>query len=440
MEPPQQRPALAGRPCTCKAPPLVGSLAQQQEQEQLLKNLTGCGWSHIRICQDQESDAWVASSLLQQSAMEWKQRLVSYFDDPTMFTQSSASGITFRESESGKPGTVEPKRSLEVQRLKVDTDNGASPGSQNKPNNNNSCHAVYEDLLGLTDVLHQVACAVRRACDLPPQIFLEESSSDTANAIDLMRVFFYDAVDRPDDAATSLSLGSNAHTDWGALTVVWQAPSNDCSTEDCLQTYCHAHQKWIPVMAPTPPTAPSLAYWDFVVHVGDLTSLSAGNALQRYCSQQQDQSAGYDSTDRDLGGSTTNPSNASSVTSPVSPSVVVWPSPCHRVVSPTTQRRLSLVYFAYPPSTVSLQNMEEAMFWWWSRNLALTMNSNHHPNISNIQVPFDDYFILKNQSTSDGDDELGDHPGKDHARSVYRAIVNQPIRQVLQEKWQQVQR
>jgi hypothetical protein len=475
----QQNKSIAGRPCTCEAPPLVdltrGTSEQNKAQQQqlLLKNLTRCGWSHIRICSDttttdQESKvSSVVSSLLQQSPKEWKERLVSYFDDPEI-TQSSTSsstttGITFRAAESGKPGTVEPKRSLEVQRRRSTCETTSADDHHNNKSDGNA--VLYEDLWGLTNVLHHVACTVREALDLPPQVFLEEKSSD-ADTIDLMRVFYYDAADRPDSdggfgddqqqqqaAATTTSLGSNAHTDWGSFTVVWQAYGDQDSSsvnDDCLQTYCHEHQKWIPVMAaPSPPTTQTSSktcYWDFVVHVGDLTSISAGLGLERYSfSQQQKQHlAANESSDKNFPIGNHNPIKASP-TSPISPPLVVWPSPCHRVVSPITHRRLSLVYFAYPPPTVSLDDMEDAMEKWWAthplaRNAQSMKGDNmSHPLVNTI--PWDDYFILKNQSSSIDKETLGDNLSrKKTAHDTYQKIARLPVRQVLQEKWQQVQR
>ena len=186
-----------------------------------------------------------------------------------------------------------------------------------------------------------------------------------------------------------------------SFTVVWQDQVGG------LQTYCHACQKWMDVgtVATTAQQQQQQhdgTSWDFVVHVGDFTSICVGRALEEEAAATQDKTK----EEHDLS------------------SCVVWPSPKHRVVSPTQQRRLSLVYFAYPPAAASLQSMQEKLSRWCRSNLAWTSKS--------IRVPWEDYYVLQNQSSQ----------GKRDVRpsEMYKKIASLPVKDVLLEKWNQVQR
>ena len=228
-----------------------------------------------------------------------------------------------------------------------------------------------------------------------------------------MRVFYYHTVDESpssdDDKVNSNKsssvLGSSEHTDWGSLTVVWQDQVGG------LQTFCHACEKFHDV---TPP--PSLHgdsdhnTWDFVVHVGDLTSICLNLALM-----EQD-------------------NNTSNDPSSVSASRIVWPSPKHRVLSPTKERRLSLVYFAYPPACATMQRLQKDLHGWCrSTTTTTTLSSSFVPESrSQIRVPWEDYYLLRNQS-SHGQDI-------DDPHTMYEKLAALPIDAVLQEKWNQVQR
>jgi len=235
-----------------------------------------------------------------------------------------------------------------------------------------------------TRALHSVAVAVTRVLKLPPNLLLKEEdchctmNEQTCN-IDLLRVFFYDDV-TDNDAS---SLGSSPHTDWGSWTVVWQDDVGG------LQTYCHAHERWASV--PAPPLEESRVF--FVVHVGDVTSLAMGHAS----------SAAVKSNEQD------------SIQAPT----VVWPSPRHRVLSPRCSvPRASLVYFAYPPPGVSMKAMEESLAGYYKADL-------------HAAVPYDEYFVLQNQSTT----------GSTRSpKETYSAIRLRPLNSVFDEKWQQVQR
>lgn len=197
----------------------------------------------------------------------------------------------------------------------------------------------------------------------------------------MLRVFYYDAA-----VENNESLGSSPHTDWGSLTVVWQDDVGG------LQTYCHVHDKWVDV--PAPALEESRVF--FVVHVGDVTSLAMGHAVG--------------------GGEATSSED--------SQTVVLWPSPKHRVLSPTgvgSNPRASLVYFAYPPPGISLKDMEEALVEYTKTESAVAV------------VPYDEYFVLQNQSTTNGSSRLT-------PKETYTTIRSRNLDEVFDEKWLQVQR
>ena len=424
---------MTRRPCTCQAPPGVvdvtnifdamdqdpeapsnaaADIRNEETRSLLLDNLTRYGWSYVRITISKDStitnDTTTTRRLLGQTPDEWKRRLVSYFcDDFLQGNQHSIPGITYRAAESGKPGTVEPKQSLEVTRWPPDT--GAIDTDT----------AVVEDLQALTQVLHRVACAVRNALHLPRDVLLDEPPNPPKNPtraapFDLLRVFYYDVVkENVNDNNSPARLGSSEHTDWGSFTVVWQ--DDTAEVESCLQTYCLHHEQWVNVEAPPPPAVaeadPNTRTWDFVVHVGDLTSLAMGVALQKM-QQEMQQTKELASTSDDSDETTT----------------VLWPSPRHRVVSPTTQKRLSLVYFCYPPAATSLEQMQQEMTTWWA-------SQGNPSTCATVQIPFDDYYLLKNQSSEGTEDASRNNP-----RAVYDSLKSLNVSQVLQEKWKQVQR
>ena len=178
-------------------------------------------------------------------------------------------------------------------------------------------------------------------------------------------------------ATSQKAMGSSPHTDWGSWTILWQ------DSVGGLETYCRACQKWIPV---TPPTPSEKNEWQCIVHVGDMASLALNN--------------------------NNNNNNAS---------CVCWPSPKHRVVS-SKEERVSLVYFGYPPANSSITDIQNALADW---------------NVSRRgrRLPLNEYYLLHNQSTSSNDDD-----SMGTSVSIYRSIQSMPTKQVIQEKWNQVQR
>ncbi|GAX09568.1 hypothetical protein FisN_16Lh265 [Fistulifera solaris] len=144
-----------------------------------------------------------------------------------------------------------------------------------------------------------------------------------------------------------------------------------------LQTYCRSCELWTDV-TPVPNT--------FVVHCSDITSL----ALQ-----------------------------------------TEWPSPLHRVLSPKHERRASLVYFGYPPRHLSLKNI--------AGSLSSFRDPQHRQSNDDDSAPsefseetLECYSLLQNQALGKGASSAAKHQ--------LERIYNMPIQQIIQDKWQQVQR
>ena len=334
-----------------------------------------------------------------------------------------------------------------------------------------------------TKALHSVASTIIHSLDIPSQLALQEEScrcslnnsnaADTANKtdlatsscqskrcnIDLLRVFRYDAISSPQDnnnndeqrqsmQATPTILGSSPHSDWGTLTVVYQ------DTKGGLQTYCHVCDKWSDVEAVSDVSTGTTTKKNdsrtcsLFVHVGDFLSLASIN--------NEGESKSYPPK---------------------------WPSPRHRVLCPTINEdrtnnshhqsisssrnvkdkadycRRSLVYFAYPPPNVTLEDVKRVV----SPLVAVAST----PSSSSVQSTINDlekddnscvefynhYSLLHNQSQQQslGEKEEveweegcsssnGDTNNTTAAMQTYHQIKNIPFDKVISDKWNQVQR
>lgn len=321
--------------------------------------------------------------------------------DHQQTTTSDRSVVTYRCAESGSPGgsLVEPKQSLELKRT-----NGTVATSDNDP--------VHVRMKSWITILHAVARTVAKTLEWPDDTLIasNKKNADTAvdqdddtSPMDLLRAFLYDAVVVPnhhtkndvsssvdhDDDEVVVSLGSSPHTDWGSLTVVWQDGVGG------LETFCRQHDRWVPVPAPVVRSDDDddddhhdKNFLPLIIHIGDVTSLAIGG-----------------NHDDDDDGRTT------------------WPSPLHRVCSPTTGRRRSLVYFCYPsPKVGSLHNLQHLL------------RSTDFTDIgADAKVGLEHYSLLQNQS-QDGQQQLSS------PRQVYERILHQPLAEVFSNKWSQVQR
>ena len=362
--------------CTCHTPPtvdlteaLAASAHKHDNQssfkaEPLLREtLSQYGWCLVSIDLAQLPGDSILHSI---QPLKMKQQVENLFDPRTVASTNSKTAV-YRGRMAERSVQEEPKQSWEVKRCCQDK---------------TDLPIAHE----WARALHSVAVAVTRVLQLPPNVLLKETDCDECCShdnnpctIDLLRVFLYDAVNHD----TKNSLGSSPHTDWGSWTVVWQDDVGG------LQTYCHSHRQWVDV--PVPPLEESRVY--FVVHVGDVTSLAMVHAVAR----ESIEDAG----------------------SP--PSAVVWPSPRHRVLSPTNSiPRTSLVYFAYPPLGISLKDMETSLL-------------NYTKTDFKVAVPYSEYFVLQDQSKIET-------ASTSSAKETYRSIQLLSLDKVFAEKWQQVQR
>jgi hypothetical protein len=426
------------RPCTCGTPPPPVDLTQAYDlvnlhgdnddqaqkmhatiRRQLVDNLQSTGWSPVQMNvrdlpksdADPASDTTTARRLrpILQAHELWKDQLTELFEHDVVAAEqkriSSPNNIVYRSAESGAPGTVEPKQSWEVLRCSC-RKSGVDFPLQSEVEAESM---VAERMKEWVSVLHSVAVAVRKILQFPESILLhEESCHSNSNdgttsmpcSSDLLRAFLYDTVDvtTPSDDFDSpnSTLGSSPHTDWGSFTVVWQ------DTVGGLQTFCHGCEKWADVAAEIPGDSGVVR---FVVHIGDITSLALGRALQETSSKDRREVV-IDDND-------------------IETAPVVWPSPKHRVLSPTTQKRASLVYFAYPPHDISIREITTNLTSWCQQQQV-----NSYSLIPPNRVPYDEYYLLHNQSMA----------SSVTPEQQFQAIVDRPLKDVFSEKWEQVQR
>ena len=287
-----------------------------------------------------------------------------------------------RISESGAAEQPEPKQSWELRRCHAASNVGGNNGS----NDVDECKIVSKRLHlaeEWTDGLHRAAEIVVQLLGIDPNTVLHNgpcscsnmSSGDTQCCLDLMRVFRYDALASVESRKSRP--GSSAHSDWGSLTIVWQ------DTSGGLQTYCHECDKWSDVAATMGQQGDGLSKdtINLFVHVGDFLSLATGGE---------------------------------------------YPSPRHQVLCPIRTKgsskdsRCSLVYFAYPPLGVSLEDVQKQL------------STKKSPPASKKPVHYDRYSLLHNQSAQSSEAHS--------YQNAYERIRKQPFQEAIKEKWGQVQR
>ena len=487
----------SGFPSSSSHPDLLGS---SDCRRQLLHNLKHFGWSHVSL---QISRIPPTSPLRRGSCRNFwrnngsindtkssstpgdgkctsdndrscstKQTLTNLFhpeliafasDINSSINRSSTAFPVYRTAESGSAGVVaiEPKQSWEMRRCR-------SVNDREQPRNDSEqklCQDGSEDrtltqrlqlLQDIPEALHSVATTVNEVLQLPANVLMHEpratcscgsscscgcecrkkqqqqqdedqvfSPTNPCN-MDLLRVFYYDAVPTNKQRSESnqqlrrqsLSLGSSAHTDWGSWTVVWQDQVGG------LQTWCSSCHGWRNVEASfddigTNDSEKSLLR--FVIHVGDTTSLALTGACQQL---QQDHAR---STKR-------------------IPAIPLFPSPKHRVLSPSTEPRASLVYFVYPPPGRSLEFLSMGLSDWCKQHVLGV--SSVLPQSSLTRVPsstdaslYDSYYLLRDQSISTCDkEEKESQESSLSSKQVFDKIYKQNLDEVYAEKWQQVQR
>ena len=212
-----------------------------------------------------------------------------------------------------------------------------------------------------------------------------------------------------------------------------------------------------------------------MVHVGDVTSLAIGKQHEQPTTATRHTNTATPSTNRSQSNERANgnhiPSNSDKahhdgaadigalVDDATAVKTVIWPSPRHRVCLPTAkqQRRASLVYFAYPPPELSVDSISQALHeWWYRHNTTTTMNdtsktavlSSTLPQPAAVAdahwIPYQDYYLLRNQAASSA--ETGNKSSSKSSISInasqrqFERIASIPLRTVLTEKWNQVQR
>eukprot|EP00978_Attheya_sp_CCMP212_P036313 scaffold163707_cov49-Attheya_sp.AAC.1 len=258
--------------------------------------------------------------------------------------------------------------------------------------------------------------------------------------VDLLRAFCYDAVELEEDDGNNPTkdddarlLGSSPHTDWGTLTVVWQ------DSKGGLQTYCHAHDQWTNVEVATNA--------DTTTDATDTTTTNEEEKLSQTKNTSDTMTSHHPNEEEDviislfvhMGDFTSLATRGA------------WPSPRHRVVCPIRPRttttsshhhdntledvretcRCSLVYFAYPPPGVTLGMAQDA----FQQQLVWTskMNKDDEPDKDGT-IPFSQYSVLQNQSN------VSQQQAKNAEQIMYQRIQSIPFDQVIQDKWNQVQR
>ena len=421
---------------------------------------------------------------------------------PTIAHNNSGTTIsaTFRgrvaESGDGEEAKPEPKLSWEFRRCALGGDTTKAPFQQGEVStiqtddicDNRKCSSDTEDegerdtnkneqcglMPSWTEALHSVASTIIHLLDIPPQLVLQEEScqslsSNTNNDtnhnrcercnIDLLRVFRYDAVDSPshdknvnngiddDKKNEPQAMGSSPHSDWGTMTIVWQDDKGG------LQTYCHACDVWSDVDAssttrgddtPTDecgksPTSKSNSSsrsrkCSLFVHIGDFLSLA--------------------SIQNEEGNDDCYP---------------MWPSPRHRVLCPTLRHenntisgsnnseasakdcRRSLVYFAYPPPTISLDTVQKVVSPIISSTMSSIRSTKTTINKESTTEFYNHYSLLHNQSKQQSslaeekdissiEERREDTNEELSAFLAYQTIKNLSFDKVIKDKWNQVQR
>jgi 2OG-Fe(II) oxygenase superfamily len=423
----------------------VASNQSELLKHRLFRNLSTFGWSPVSIH---------ASSLLDESVSttcgdvdRWKQRILELFRDdaisglasdanyptegvaPTSSARSFRGGtLTYRTSESGSPEIVEPKSSWEY---KPQSAHATLNSRREKQAHDEHLELVESRLESWSRLCKEVAFAVCRIMDLPPILLSrstaphESGGQPKYSSVDLLRAFCYDAVSDPCESKqvglSPTTMGSSPHTDWGSFTVVWQDRVGG------LQTYCRACQAWVDV--PSSPRASKAraevrdeqpdGRVEFIVHVGDMTSLAIRQARLLSSSSPASKSKGPEKQDSAYNGS--------------EPIMVPFPSPLHRVLSPRAEKRVSLVYFAYPCPEASLDDLVHALLEW--RLLPESPTQRLDDRVKDRGVPFEEYYLLRDQHQSPNSVNF-----RQSGADRFRELVRLPVRVALEEKWNQVQR
>ncbi len=313
------------------------------------------------------------------------------------------------ESGSNKSGVDqgEPKQSWEIFRSSSHSPMTTRTTTTTKDNLSLDSTSKLQILQQFVNNLHKVVVVLcLEALDLPKDTFVCNEEHRTPNK-DLLRVFRYDTVSSSEEQLSNL--GSSTHTDWGTLTVVWQ------DNVGGLQIYCHKRNRWNDVEPKDHDMDNDGKKIRLFVHVGDFLSLAMNSR------HDERGSGGIKITNQ----------------------TVQWPSPTHRVVCPVRRNgsfydsRCSLVYFAYPPNSVSLSDAAKSL---------LNVDDSHDAGQTNESTnstgkksfPFNRYMLLNDQSVEIAN--LSNVDPDEISKNTFERILNQPFDQVIEQKWNQVQR
>lgn len=375
------------------------------------------------------SPPFLNESLPNVSSLEWEEICDNgtvetvFCDDSINLNRGTFRGRSAESGDEGHP-KPEPKLSWEYQRCCSPKQPVTSP----EIIKTSLANQQWRVLPQWTEALHSVAVTVIHLLGIPPMLVLRErpcncSRSSTSESpsykhpkcnIDLLRVFRYDTIDINDS-----SLGSSAHSDWGTVTVVWQDDKGG------LQTYCDSCEKWSNVDAAAsivpdnyPSNDESSVAVNLFLHVGDFLSLAS----------IQDNVA-----------------------------MPIWHSPRHRVLCPvrsceesllstfensnlSSKCRRSLVYFAYPPPGISLNDAQSVI-----RHITSTPASDTTRGSSRYHT-MKMYSVLHDQSHETiavgvkqfNRDEI---ENVEEATAIsYERIRGTPFDEIIERKWGQVQR
>lgn len=394
----------------------------------LVQNLSQIGWSLVcldakAICKNNNEELIdddledIVSFLTNHN--DWGAMIQEIFEAQYTEDAGKCDIMNFRASESGAPGSsdVEPKWSWEIS-----TDNAIMLHEKKDSSLRSNASlpldsAVAKRLSTWARLLHVVEVAISRALQLPIGILVDEDHLSNPimqttecgmranDCIDLLRAFYYHPVPSIGEKSFRKTLGSSPHTDWGSFTIVYQ------DSVGGLQTFCEFCQSWTDVLPQKDTTAQS-RFVHFVVHVSDMASLAINRALNLRMDK----------------GSNLSAQNSESSGAPY------FPSPLHRVVSPTEQPRVSLVYFGYPPGFLSISEIAEQLQDWIGM---ISDQARYQLNTPKPCSLYDKYYLLKNQSAQMTD---GGELGNLAARDCFESIMNQTARSILKKKWKQVER
>jgi hypothetical protein len=487
--------AILGSSCSKSvSQPVTNTPDNNDVRRLLLQQLSTKGYALVKIRSDalpetpydatDPGHAIQYLSTMLQSHCSWKSQLERCFQKRASDGgiqrrgASESDSITYRPfgGESGSAtGPVEPKESLEIKRnLTIEhplTDDDEL--LQAHMHILSTMVDVIESILQIPPrVLSVPTTPSRRVKAVPTNRIDEESVS----CVDLLRAFYYHPVFNNQSSILTPSglgdhsrsqnedqpLGSNPHTDWGSWTVVWQDDEEFVDTSDdqqqsdlkrpgCLQVFSPTRKEWYSVVKK--PQEHDSNTIRFIVHVGDVTSLVINQLLQQHnCFANK-----------------TPPLQNSSRQQCADDRSYYWPSPLHRVVPPLAPcYRCSLVYFAYPPPNLSMSVIQDQLREWYDTVLHKEPVEGHQQP---LVVPFEWYYLLRDQSgpvfeaadtshtiesshpktpapattspcmqgnTACDDCFLVDVTGTAERR--YYEITKRPLRQVLEEKWAEVQR